>query len=726
MNKFLKCALIILLGAPLLGALLIGLFLQFKDANDYRENIEQQAKQRAGINLSIKGPLSWSLFPLGLDIHELTVQDQQLNHFASAKRILAQVDFLSLFSPKPTIHTLTLEGAQVSLFENAEGHTNWSNILPETEVEPPNTPQQTTTPLESEASVPLGFLVTELQILDLALTFKSSLKNIDLQVAPVNIVISNIAPDQNVPIDISFAIRDAINQLNIDTKVESDLIFSSDLKKIEVAKFNSEITLHGAITNNQKLLATLNSQLAIDTQNELIDIAFIQASLDSLSFESQLSIKQYGTQADIGGSIKTKLQALPALLEKLSISLPSRSDPNTLQHLSLNTNFSFKEELLALSSLDLQLDQSTWKGNLSINTLSKALKAKFNGNKIDLDRYLPIKTDATKNDKDAQALNLSTDPEPSTTDNQVILPLETLRDLDINIAFTQDSLSIKKVGITDLGINLSAKNGVLRITNFTAQTHQGTQTLEAQLDARTNTPTWQATSKLSALDLGALSETLAIQKSDDMGSLSGILNLDATFSASRNTLETLKQSALADAHFELQNGEVKGLNLKALSCEGIALVNRDTISTRNWPLTTSFDTLKGKASLKHQKLKSDFALTSSALSIDASALLDMASEQVDITMGLKVIGDTDETACRVNEKFKDLAIPARCKGHITTPPAELCTLDKPRLLDATKHIAVTEGKRKLDKELNRALDKHLGDDKAELKDAAKNLFKKLF
>ena len=111
--------------------------------------------------------------------------------------------------------------------------------------------------------------------------------------------------------------------------------------------------------------------------------------------------------------------------------------------------------------------------------------------------------------------------------------------------------------------------------------------------------------------------------------------------------------------------------------------------------------------------------------MDAEGPIKLATNALDIRMGLRVIGDMGERACRVNEKFKHIPIPVRCKGKFDTPPAKLCKLDSQRLREASKQVAVKEGKRKLEKELDRTLKKHLGD-KDELKDAAKSLLKKLF
>ena len=70
---------------------------------------------------------------------------------------------------------------------------------------------------------------------------------------------------------------------------------------------------------------------------------------------------------------------------------------------------------------------------------------------------------------------------------------------------------------------------------------------------------------------------------------------------------------------------------------------------------------------------------------------------------------------RFNKKVKKLGIPIKCQGAFDTPPAELCKLDTSRLGDMAKKLAVEEGKRKINKEIDRALKKRLGDKKEPIK-----------
>ncbi len=722
MNRFFKISLASLIGLPLLLLIALLLLIQFQDANRFKPIIEQQAKNKAGINLSIKGELGWSLFPLGIDINDMQVNDQSDQAFASVNRLLAQVDLLSLLKGSPSIHTVLLDGAQVALLESAQGEANWLNILPPQEPHPLN-PNETTQSKEAgEQNKTLSFLLSKLEITGLELVYSSELKNQKLELSPVNISVSNIAPNSDIPAKISFSFKDKVQDLRLKADIQALLSFSSDFSKIAIKELSSKFESSGPFSQAKVVHASIKSKLSVDTQAQEILVEQLSLMFEHLKLESQLSLNDYASSPVVKGSLNVSEFSPLEMASKFNIELPAMASPTSLHAFSLSADFELKNQLLKLSQLRTKLDESSWLGQLVFNTQSQALKLKLEGDTFNLDHYLPPPN------SDAQTAPPAKDSSPDKDRLQAqteLLPLDTIRQLDMDIAFTQQSLIAKKLLIEKLNLQLSAKKGLLTLKDLSARSHQGTFVTTALLDARSDSAEWKADNTIRGLNLGSLIQALDIQKAEDTINLSGSLNLNTSLSSKGNSLPSLQANALAQSQFEVLEGELQGLNLKALSCKGLALINRDSLDTANWPSSTAFDQLKGQVTLAKEVVNSRFELSSAGLNMDAEGPIKLATNALDIRMGLRVIGDMGERACRVNEKFKHIPIPVRCNGKFDTPPAKLCKLDSQRLREASKQVAVKEGKRKLEKELDRTLKKHLGD-KDELKDAAKSLLKKLF
>jgi membrane-bound lytic murein transglycosylase MltF len=116
-----------------------------------------------------------------------------------------------------------------------------------------------------------------------------------------------------------------------------------------------------------------------------------------------------------------------------------------------------------------------------------------------------------------------------------------------------------------------------------------------------------------------------------------------------------------------------------------------------------------------------------------SGLLHVTQGDLVYDLDLLASGEEGIAACRVNEKFKAVAIPVNCSGSINKPSDVVCELNQKKLLSTLAAQAKVEAKRKIDKEVDLALDKHLDQniDKyiekdSELSKQLKDSFRRLF
>ena len=118
-----------ILGLLLLGILLILAALGFAlthlfDPNDYKDEIQQLARDKANLELSIRGDIGWSLFPwLGLELTDATLAsadtpDKRFKELAKAEQILLEEQGVTpLYHPveawmvKPSVKGVIYNGA---------------------------------------------------------------------------------------------------------------------------------------------------------------------------------------------------------------------------------------------------------------------------------------------------------------------------------------------------------------------------------------------------------------------------------------------------------------------------------------------------------------------------------------------------------------------------------------------------------------------------------------
>ena len=727
MFKFLKYIAFGTLAFLLLISAAITIYFTVNDANDFKPGIESQAKEQAGIYLRIKGELAWSLIPLGITIGELEVLDQNQKNFASIKELIAEIDLLSLFQLAPKVQTISIDGLALELIQEKDKTPNWANILPasdpkRTETNTPTT-QKTkpdSSPDTEKTNNSIDFLVESFSIQNSRIHFFSENDSLDVSLKDIQLSISNIALNQNIPLSLQFDLENAEPEIKLNTQISGQLSISEDMSAFKLLDFASKYKFSTPLLGKNTSQAHLNASIQANTKTEAINISQLALGFENLGLTGTVNIKDYTKAPGIHGQISLTEFSLKQLLTHLGIELPEMNNPQALNKVSLSTKFKSAQQQFELSKLNIHLDDSQWLGSLGFHTPDQAVKLILKGDKINIDDYLPPASEeptvTTKNDikpvKKAEA-------------ETALLPLKTIRALKLDIQIEQDTLIVKQLETNQVKTHITAQNGLLKLATLSGKFSQGTYDVRAELDARSDTPHWSATQSIQGVQLEPIAKIFSELDYVPAGSL----NLSAKQSTTGNLLSQITKNAAADSQIEIKDGRIKNISLNAMACEGLALLNRDSVNTDQWPKETPFTQLSAEATLKQQKVDSQISVITSGIKLSGTGKINTQNEQVDFRAGLYVIGDLGEQACRVNDKFKDISIPVRCRGSLDTPPAELCGLDNTRLEKEIKRLAVKEAKRKANKEIDRALDKqlnkHLGEDNKLNKDI-KKLFKGLF
>lgn len=145
-----------ILGLVFLGLLLILVAAGFAlthlfDPNDYKDEIRDLARSKAGLELDIKGDIGWSLFPwLGLELHETTLASAQTPEqpFADLRMLGLSVRVMPLLSREVQMSDIKVNGLNLTLNRDEKGRGNWEGVG-----QPAKQPEQPAqTPKASEPS----------------------------------------------------------------------------------------------------------------------------------------------------------------------------------------------------------------------------------------------------------------------------------------------------------------------------------------------------------------------------------------------------------------------------------------------------------------------------------------------------------------------------------------------------------------------------------------------
>lgn len=718
MTKLFKTLLCTIAALVLVVVLAISALVLFIDPNQYKTVIEEQAKTKAGVNLKLNGELSWSIWPLGIHIADVALNDRSDQHFAKLGLLTAQVDVLSLLAMKPVVHHVLIEALDLRLLKDQDGKGNWENLVDQSLLNQtePATPAPEAEPDANQT--PIELLVKTVQIKDAAVQFTDLQSGQDVALNPFNLRLSNIALDQDIPVDLSFTVALKEPELKLDFKLDTQVNIASNFKQFALKNADAQATVIAALLQNKALNSRLKLDVAIDLDQQTVNVANYDVTLNNMKAGGQVKVSQLDTTPLVDASLDIAEFSLAELLASLGIALPPMQDNAALSKfaLSLQANTDTKE--LTLDKLTLKLDDSTFTGSVFHRMENQYSKVNLNGDTINLNRFLPPVTDTptpapapTSQNKEPIKIDLPDDP----------IDLAPLRKLALDAEISMDKVLAKEISAEKVHLKLHAQNGLITLDDLSSQLLGGSIAINATADARGDVLKVKLDQKakdISAdMDLGEFIYQFALQ---------GKTNLNTALTTQGSSIKTLADNVKLQSDFSMIDGKILGANAAALTCEGIALVNGQSISTSKWIKETEFDQLNGSVTMNGLDSGNTVTLQAAKMKLQGDGKIDLNRMLLDYTLTTYILGDLGHEACRYNPKFANIGIPIKCKGDLNGIDATFCLPDKDRIGEMAKDLLKQEASRKATKEVDRALDKHLGGGDSETKDAVKGLLKKLF
>jgi AsmA protein len=204
--------------------------------------------------------------------------------------------------------------------------------------------------------------------------------------------------------------------------------------------------------------------------------------------------------------------------------------------------------------------------------------------------------------------------------------------------------------------------------------------------------------------------------------LNGKTNLNANITTKGNTVEAWQRGLNGSANFAMTNLLAEGISIDKQLCQSIALIKGKTLSNQ-WSENTALDNLNGKIRFINGTMQND-SLTggSSTIKLTGNGWLSPEKNKMNYKLGVQITGDqiSQDPACEVNKRYRDISWPLQCKGQLDTEPKNLCGIDQSKMKDIIKDLAVDEVGRKASSEL----DNYLKDKNLEgVGDLLKGLFK---
>lgn len=407
------------------------------------------------------------------------------------------------------------------------------------------------------------------------------------------------------------------------------------------------------------------------------------------------------------------------LFAAMAIEPPETADDKVLRKAAGELVFNAGTDSVALSDMQLVLDDTTVKGGATVSEFAKPdIAFKLAVDAIDADRYLPPPAEGEAKPAPVPAGG-------GGADDTLPIPVEALRSLKLDGQLTVGKLKVSNLRMQDVDLTVTADKGIVQIRPLTLGMYQGRLHATSVVDVRGDTPKYQLTPKLEGLQVGPLLK-------DYLGEdkLSGTTTASLDLSSAGSTLSAIKSALDGSVALKFKDGAIKGFNLRNLIESAEAKLKGQKPPE---PLTreTDFSAITVSGAMKNGRLtSSDLDGLAPFLRVAGDGWVDLAKETLNYTAKVKIVGSEEGQGGKTLEQLKGLTIPVALKGSLADPEYDI------KLGDAVKERAVSRQVERLDtekaeQEAKLEAEKQKQQDKVDEqiekeRDKLKNKLKKLF
>ena len=635
-----------LLGTLAVLVLVVGIgvvaLVYLVDWNDFKNTIQNQVKKQTGRDLTITGDLSPSVFPwAGISIGEISLAnaagfgDQPFAQIAAAD---VKVELLPLLKREINVRTVQLSGLQVDLQRGADGTTNWADLVKPTtttKTEAVSDDEEVTTEVEGNTATIAALSVGGIEISDANVSWKDDTTGTDSRLSSFNLLTGAIELEEPFDLSMDFSVVSDSMDLRADIKAQANLLMDLNAQTYSIRGLSLTTDAKGGALPNGELAATLGASVTAMLGEQKIDVTDLSLAALGIELVGQINVDDLDTEPTVTGKLSSNDFSPREMMSTLGIQVPETADEAVLTKANLFLALTASPTSAALDDLTITLDDTTFSGSARVPTLAGAIppvRFDFNVDSIDIDRYLPPPSDSADDDSAVEQ------PVANTGDEPIELPVDMLRQLDIDGSFSVGSVKVSNLTTNDIEVPVKASGGRLALQNVQAALYEGALDATASIDVVGAVPAYAVKMSLG----GIQAEPLLADLMQRSAFLSGAGEVAADISTGGNSVNEIKSALDGTFNTAFTDGSVNGINLGYQIRRAKAALTGNSLPEEQGAIKTDFSSLSLSGRFTDGVMNSDdLDMRSPLLRLGGAGMVDLPGERVDYTLDTLITGTAE-------------------------------------------------------------------------------------
>jgi AsmA protein len=686
----------------------------FIDPNNFKPEIAAAVKDKTGRDLTLTGDLKLSIFPrLGVSTGKMILgnaagfQDQP---FATLEESDINVKLLPLLTKKIEVSRIVLKGLTLNLEKNQQGVSNWKDLTVSDATKttlPPPSANNIGIPDEAQALAILA--IDGITLENARINWNDQRSRKHLFIKDLNLNTGKFSYDEPVAVDLSLVVLNPDTKFTAAIKLTTGLTVNEKLDRFVLSHSDLQTKSEGENIPGKSLTTTLNiTDAALDMVKQTVKVSGLQLKSKDVTLSAEITGNNLNDKPTFQGPVTIAPFSPANLMKQLGFSIPVMQDTNALSKSAANFNLLATENSVALQNLAMTLDDTQIKGPVSIKDFAQpAITFDLAADAIDVDRYLPPVVD-----KSSKPI---TSPAAALAAGASALPVETLRQLNLDGQLALGKLKINSLSMQDIQLKLSAKNGIIKTQQSAKAFYQGSYDGSLNVDLTNKKPALALNEKISHVQVESLLKDFRGE-----ARMGGVVDVSAQLQGQGSNAGELKSSLNGDLSFLFKDSVVKGFNLQKIIDQAKALIKEPALPANNKNDQTLFSQITGTATLSNGLIQNnDLVATASRIHINGKGNADLNTEKLDYKIVARLV--KAKATATEPEQIHDTPINITVAGTFTQPTY---TLDVATLLTEKNKAKiekfVEKNQEKIDKIADK-IDKKLGPGVGDL---LKGLFKK--
>jgi AsmA protein len=686
MGRLLKILLIVLAGlVGLLVIAAIGLLIFF-DPNDYRDEIAAEVEKTTGRELTIEGELSLSVFPwLAVEIGRTRLANAQgfgQEPFASFERAELSVRLLPLILRRElAVGTAALDSLVLNLEVAANGDNNWDDLA--AAGEEPAAP-------ESEETAATQLDIAGVEVENATIHYTDAQAGSAYAVNGLTLATGRIATGTPFEFDAEFDFTANPGELGGHLALAGKATIGEEMASFALENFEANGQLTG-IAEQPADFGLTAPAIAIDTNEERVAAGTLELTFLDVHAAADIEPFSYAGTPQPKASLRVQPFSLKGLLQALGTEPPVTADPAALTRVAFEAKAAVGEETIALTSLALQLDDTTLNGNLSWPLTEKGvIRFDFAADSIDLDRYMapggtPVEAESASN-----------------TD-QIEIPVEMIRAFQAVGSAKLERATLTGMEFRNLEAGVNNVGGKLRLHPLRAELFEGTYQGDVRIDASGRVPSIAVDEKIEGVSLTPLAQAM-FEQENISGTIAGSFQLRGRGA----NVGEIKSDLDGKMAFQLADGAWEGTDVWYQLRAARALFRKEPPPEQEGPPRTEFSSVVATGTVEDGLFRNDDLLAELPfLRLTGKGNVDLVKGTVDYRLQARVLERpefVDAASEAELEDFTEAVIPVLVSGSLASPKI------RPDIEGMLKSRVEEEVEKKKDELKDRLLNELFGED----------------